>query len=283
MAELAYILGLTQAELKVVLYNYLREKNMSPMFEDGFVYAEGDIPVLLVAHMDTVFDEPPKNLYYDKKNDELFSYEGGIGGDDRCGVYAIMKILERFKPHVLFTEDEEIGGVGAEKTVHKLPKPDVKYIIEFDRKGNNDCVFYDCGNEDFAKYIESFGFVTNYGSFSDISVLGPAWDIAAVNISSGYYNEHTKNEYIKFSELQVIIKRIKNMIKNYENAKSFDFKEIIYSPSIYGNIFEDWTEEDFINWYNTFVVNDYFNKEENNKKLTLTKNDNNNYKKGDKI
>lgn len=219
MAELAYILGLTQAELKVVLYNYLREKNMSPMFEDGFVYAEGDIPVLLVAHMDTVFDEPPKNLYYDKKNDELFSYEGGIG---------------------------------AEKTVEKLPKPNVKYIIEFDRKGNNDCVFYDCGNDEFIDYVESFGFITNYGTFSDISVLVPAWDIGAVNLSSGYYNAHTENEYIKFKELKYNINRVKSMLRKSKRAKYFDYQEIKYIPQADSVFYDDLYGVNFMKWLNNF-------------------------------
>ena len=62
MENIAYLLKLTQPELKGVLYNYLKQKNMSPISDDGFLYAEGDIPVLVVAHMDTVFDEPPKKF-----------------------------------------------------------------------------------------------------------------------------------------------------------------------------------------------------------------------------
>ena len=40
MNELAYLLRLTQEELKIELYDYLRRKKMNPVFEDGFVYAE---------------------------------------------------------------------------------------------------------------------------------------------------------------------------------------------------------------------------------------------------
>ena len=45
---------------------------MHPTCEDGFIYAKGDIPVLLVAHMDTVFPEPPKELVYKEKQDKLY-------------------------------------------------------------------------------------------------------------------------------------------------------------------------------------------------------------------
>lgn len=283
MEELIYLLKLTQAELKIILYNYLVEKKMLPVFEDGFVYAKGNIPILLVAHMDTVFDEPTKELCYDKRKDEIFSYDGGIGGDDRCGVYAIMKILEELRPHVLFTEDEEIGGVGAEKTVEKLPKPDVKYIIEFDRRGSNDCVFYDCGNDEFIDYIESFGFVTDFGTFSDISVLGSYWDIAAVNLSSGYYNEHTEKEYIKFKKLQNNINRVKTMLKKHKKAQYFDYQEIKYTPQGYSLFYDDWFEDDFMLWLDKFYSSTNKGEQNSNgKKLVLRKKDESESKNGDK-
>lgn len=244
-----HLLKQTKEDLKLEIYDYLKQKEMSPVFEDGFVYAKGDIPILLVAHMDTVFQEPPKRLFYDISKDMLYSPDNGIGGDDRCGIYAIMQILKRYKPHVLFTEDEEIGCIGALKAVNKLDKPNVKYIIEFDRKGSNDCVFYECGNREFMNYIESFGFVTDYGTYSDISVLGSMWDIAAVNLSSGYYHEHTDREYIIFHELQNNIKRAQKMLKDYEQVPYFDYQEITYVPRYYSQFHDNddsWYEEDFI-------------------------------------
>ena len=252
MRLLSYILKLSQDELKTVVYNYLEEKNMSPIWEDGFVYAKGNIPILLVAHMDTVFDKPPKDLYYDVKSDKIFSYEGGIGGDDRCGVYAIIKILEELKPYVLFTEDEEFGCLGALKAVKKIMKPNVKYIIEFDRMGGNDCVFYDCGNNNFMDYIESFGFKTNCGTYSDISVLGSSWNIAAVNLSSGYYNEHTSDEYIIFKELEFNIERVKLMLKKYRKAKYFDYQDIRYISSKDLLLYNDYYRKEFMNWLINF-------------------------------
>lgn len=67
MEKLTYFLKLTQEELKVEIYNYLLQKNLRPIYEDDFVYAEGEIPILLVAHMDTFFEEQPKQLFYNKK------------------------------------------------------------------------------------------------------------------------------------------------------------------------------------------------------------------------
>lgn len=276
MKELIYLLKLKEKTLKEYLFNYLKEKNMSPVFEDGFVYAKGDIPIMLVAHMDTVFDEPPKILFYSQKKDKICSFFNGIGGDDRCGIYAILKLLEKFKPYVLFTEDEEIGCIGAGKAVDKLEKPNIKYIIEFDRRGSNDCVFYDCGNKEFINYIESFGFETNYGSCSDISILGSEWDIASVNLSSGYYNEHTEKEYIIFHELKNTIARAEKMLKEYEKAKYFDYQEIKYTPKNYTSgftFFDDMTDDKWLAWFDQFYgkYKEPVKNEEQEKKLILRK------------
>lgn len=259
MRELVHLLKQPKEDLKLELYDYLKKKKLSPIFEDGFVYAEGDIPILLVAHMDTVFEKPPKSLSYDIREDMLYSSNGGIDGDDRCGIYAIMKILKKYKPHVLFTEDEEIGCIGALKTVNTLAKPNVKYIIEFDRRGSNDCVFYECGNREFMDYIESFGFVTEYGTCSDISVLGSKWNIAAVNLSSGYYHEHTDREYIIFHELQNNIKRVQKMLEDYKKVPYFDYQKITYVPKYYNQFYDDddsWYDEDSLWDLEDFYANE---------------------------
>ena len=224
MKNLVYLLKRTPNELKEQLHNYLVNMHMETISEDGFLYAKGNIPVLLVAHMDTVFSEPPKRILRMKNTDMLYNPDGGLGGDDRCGVYAIIELLKKYRPHVLFTEDEEIGCIGARKSLRSLDTPDVKYIIEFDRKGSEDCVFYECGNSIFQKYIEKYGFKTARGTCSDISVLGSGWDIAAVNLSSGYYNEHTENEYVIFNELLATIKKADRMLRVIQDVPYFNYQ-----------------------------------------------------------
>ena len=286
MEKLAYLLNLTQAELKEFLYNYLTEFNMSPISDDGFLYAEGNIPILLVAHMDTVFEEIPKNLVYKKYTDKIYNTIGGLGGDDRCGIYAIMELLKKHRPHVLFTEDEELGCIGAIKVVEKLNRPNVKYIIEFDRKGKKDCVFYECGNIDFINYVESFGFKTNYGTYSDISIIGKYWDIASVNLSCGYYNEHTEKEYIIFNQLLKTINRANSIITEIKKAPYFDYQEIMYTHSPNYSLFFEyiktnnlvfWLDKIFNNenGYNLFEETNDINKTNNTKKLILKSNNKN--------
>ena len=145
----------------------------------------------------------------------------GIGGDDRCGVYMIMQLIRDFKCHVLFCEDEEVGGRGANKFVASKLKPGVNFIVEMDRRGSNDAVFYHCDNPDFTDFVLSFGFEENHGTFSDISVIAPPLNTAAVNISAGYYNEHRLHEYIDMLAVENNIRRIGEMIM--ADSEHFEF------------------------------------------------------------
>ena len=149
MKDLEYLLKLDENELKNELYEYLINMKMNPQKEDGFIYVKGDIPVLLVAHMDTVCLSTPTNIIYQQELDKIYNPNGILGGDDRCGIYIILELLKKYRPYVLFTEDEEKECIGAKKAVNKISIPDVKYIIEFDRRGQNDCVFYECDNKEF--------------------------------------------------------------------------------------------------------------------------------------
>jgi hypothetical protein len=198
--------------------------------QDGFLYSSGLHPVLLIAHMDTVHITQPTQFYIDKSKDPegyLFASEG-IGGDDRCGVYIIMEILKEIDCHVLFTEDEELGGLGAQKFTQSKIIPDVQFIVEFDRRGKDDAVFYECAGQDFKEFVEQYGFCYNFGSFSDISWVSPYMEIAAVNLSSGYYNAHTKNEYICISDVDSIIERALPLIRNVEQKFIHDRVDIFY-------------------------------------------------------
>ena len=205
---------------------YLTNKKYNSVTKsDKYLYAMGDIPITLVAHVDTVFSVPPKNIYYDRQEEILWSPEG-LGADDRAGVYAIVKILKLgYKPHIIFTTDEELGAIGAINLIQDITGPfaDMKYIIQLDRRGKQDCIFYDCDNKDFVAYIESFGFEKNYGTFSDISMICPSWGIAGVNLSVGYINEHSISETLHAVTLNDTIQKVIKMLNDVENSSYFNY------------------------------------------------------------
>lgn len=200
------IFRMTQKELRLALYEHLKKLGRTPVLDDGFVYSAGTHPVLLIAHMDTVHDDPVEAICKDNTRNIWMSPQG-IGGDDRCGIYIILRLIEKFDCHVLFCEDEEVGGVGAKKFTRSRITPEVNFIVEFDRMGSDDAVFYACDNKKFTDFIEAHDFTEAFGSFSDISVVAPHLGVAAVNLSSGYHNPHSLSEYVNFNQVEKTIDR----------------------------------------------------------------------------
>lgn len=242
--NLERVLRLSQKSLKRELAEELKRlgyKNIKA--PNGFVYAPGEIPVLLVAHLDTVHKRFVRTICYSRDGKVLMSPEG-IGGDDRAGVYMILQIIQNHPCQVLFCEDEEIGGHGARDFANSRIRPKVNYIVEMDRHGSNDAVFYNCANPEFVDFVCGFGFEEAIGSFSDISVIAPRLGIAAVNISAGYYNEHHKHESIDLEAVEHNIARISQMVQ--APSESFEYIERQFYGRLWQNSFEDMSLWDYI-------------------------------------
>ncbi len=242
------ICKMTQHEVKTYMKGYLASKKYNIIDEDGFLYAKGTVPVLLVAHMDTIHDDQCREII--NENGKLSSPQG-IGGDDRCGIFIIMNLVKKLHCSVLLCEDEERGCIGANKFAKAtyrrndgtgniieekyIEHLDVNYMVEFDRRGGNDAVFYSCDNKKFINFIEdTTGFKFAYGSCSDISVLMPAAKLSAVNLSSGYYNAHSPNEYVIYEEMIDVIDAAEILI-NEKCDGPFEYVAKTYSYPSYGN------------------------------------------------
>ena len=236
------LLTSTQDNIKKVLGQYLKEKYKKVTITNDFIIAEGNIPIALAAHMDTVFESEIASLktkygelLYD--TDKNIMHCVGFGGfDDKAGIFAILQIIQSgLRPHIILSTDEERGCVGA-SVLAKMDCPfkDLRYIVQLDRRGSKDCVFYDYDTEvgkDFVEYIESFGFAEAYGTFTDITEYCPSWGIAGVNLSVGYYNEHTNCEVLYVDILMATIKKVTAMLRKSE----IPFFAYIESPYLYSN------------------------------------------------
>lgn len=229
--------------LKRTLVTYLKKKDYKKViFKDDYIVAEGELPVCLIAHTDTVFDNDPMQKYIRIPQEELWLYDSekdilwrayGAGFDDKSGIYSIIKILEAgYRPHIIFTDFEEVGGVGAQQLVIDYPKLPFScdFLIELDRRGKNDAVFYDCDNWFFKKYITSFDFKESIGSFSDISFIGPIWDRAAVNLSVGYMDEHSDNERLYCNWCDETIEKVKVILDNLTHTQ-YVYKKKNHNPT----------------------------------------------------
>lgn len=194
-----------------------------------YIYVVGDLPIALIAHLDTVHPTPPATIYHDPRKGVLWS-PNGLGADDRAGVFSIISIIDDgYRPSVIFTTKEETGGGGAFALIKDYQDPiaPLNFLVELDRQGKDDAVFYDCGNPDFERFITKFGFAKDWGSFSDIAIIGFEWDIAAVNLSIGYYDEHTLIERLNYREMFSTINRTKLILENCHTSP-FDYQALLY-------------------------------------------------------
>lgn len=266
--EFEKICRMSQKSLKNHVKQKLQMRYEEVIVDDGFVYAQGNFPVLLVAHLDTVHSKLPNIILYDKDQNTVSS-PNGIGGDDRCGVYMIFEIIKKFNCSVLFCEDEEDGGIGANKFVKTdLARTlDFNYIIEFDRANANDAVFYSCDNYDFEKFITRDFYKINYGTYSDICDIAPVIGCAAVNLSCGYYKAHTKDEYVVLSDMENSIKAACDILARTTQNDKFEYVEyfeygawngygyngfIDYNDQVY-YLIQYISEHGVEEWYETFA------------------------------
>ena len=229
-------------QLRKVLLRFLQSKGYVNIKQtDKYILAEGGLPVCLVAHIDTVWPKPPSRIYHDKDYNVFWS-ETGLGADDRAGIYMIIELVERgLRPSIVITDLEEEGGVGADVLVRHFPRcpfKECKALIELDRRGYNDAVFYRCDNKEFKQLILSYGFKLAQGTFTDISIISPPWGLASVNLSCGYYNEHTSLEMLKLEECEQVIDKVELMLRECDNWKSYE-----YIPEKMKIFDKSWTQE----------------------------------------
>lgn len=186
-----------------------------------YMYIDNNHPICLVAHVDTL---PRPEIKLIERNGIVTNKLGILGADDRAGVFALEK-LKASGCNILLCSGEESGGIGARAAARDLMMTGVNLMLEFDRKGANEYVYYSYDiPRKTAKYIESYGYIQDYGSYSDIAEFTY---LPAVNLSIGYYDQHTKRERLHLDEMLMNIGRARRMIDN-PPAKRYDMPEERY-------------------------------------------------------
>ncbi len=270
------LLKKTQIEMKVFLNTFLQYfyRKEDIICGDGYIYVRGNDPICLTSHMDTTptvggAKRTPVIDYYENiETDEngnvthTLTSPQGIGGDDRCGIWSIIMILKEtaYRPYIVFCEDEEIGCVGSgkfAKTEYVNELTNCKFLVEIDRRGNNDCVFYDDDNKEFHKWVKDVtGYTEAIGSCSDICNLSSACGVSSVNLSSGYYHEHTLEEKIIVEETihtkDVVIKLIeegcKEEVEQFEYVDKYNYSyNYNWYSNYYNHLYND--DGDDYSWY----------------------------------
>ncbi len=179
----------------------------------GYLFVPGSRKdrCVLVAHADTFFDRDYVNRFYESKLSYSFGAfksvadDCSIGADDRAGC-AMLWLLRNSGHSLLILDGEEHGQIGAHYLSETNPQlfdeiNGHSFMIQLDRRGKDDFKCYDLPVTDkFVSHIaEETGYIRREGGGrTDICVL--CRDICGVNLSVGYYDEHTPRESIVISE-----------------------------------------------------------------------------------
>ena len=211
MKKLVELLLLSQEELLEYINRIYAPLYTKQEFEGGIVFIPKNVEKypLMCAHLDTIntHRKTPlerSDLYINKDYIGLptSTKKSCLGGDDRCGVYIALGLLASGLPYAFgFFLDEEIGGVGSKKYI-PLMSDNITALVGLDRKGSNDVALYGYDNNELTEIFKKQGYKKAFGTFTDASNIAEGCDLACVNLSIGYYNEHTPTEQIHFSETE---------------------------------------------------------------------------------
>lgn len=243
-----------------VLFELLRSENHKDIIDiiddvsEGYVKTEGkkwtlytplyyccDYLPLMASHTDTVSDKKPK--YINMSEDGVLTNKNGVlGADDRAGCYGLYEMMKKkVDAFYLFTDEEEVGGVGAGEFAiseeFESIKEYVSTLIELDRRGHEDCALYGYDNDKMLELFMNRGYKEAGGSYTDVVDLAGESGIACVNLSVGYYNEHTQVESLNVNEMNRTIDIMINDMPEEFYTEQFLVEEKSY------NDYYDWKYE----------------------------------------
>lgn len=236
-----------QEKLMVDFITKWLDENNIPWYEDSMhnIYATkqtDNVEFLpcVISHTDTVHSIDTINVKEEflpdaQKNIKLalkaYNDSGkptGIGGDDKCGVFACLSILKQL-PNVkaAFFVSEETGCHGSNAV--DMPFFDnVGYAIQFDAPENWMISEYCWGTQLFERNSEFFEKCDRVLTesmpdnreymkhpYTDIHIIKQKFSFSCINFSIGYYNYHTPNEYVivddVYSGMNIGIKMIQEL------------------------------------------------------------------------
>jgi hypothetical protein len=156
---------------------------------------------------------------------------------------------------------EETGCHGSSKCDENFLQ-DVGYITQYDAPGNHliseICSGVRLFERDSEFFIKTLGVIENaFGNemlvqshpYTDISQLKKKIDVCCINMSCGYYNMHSNQEFVSIEDVENAITAGLNMVKELGLKKyKYEYKPIVYTPQTVMNSllqFQDDEEEDY--------------------------------------
>ena len=221
------------SELNRLKIDFDFDRHGNIFFERG----KSDKKICLCAHLDTVFEFSDKHKILNKNG--IYTSPAGIGGDDKCGIYAILNILENtdFDLKGVFFSGEEVGCIGSSQMDLRFFE-NTSFLIGIDRRGKSDLILdynLDLENpQNFLDFIlpiaKKFQYKKTNGLITDVFEIQNRMEnpVCAINVSCGFYLPHTKKEFINIFDLQNCINLICSILKSYDGVSEYFCKKQVF-------------------------------------------------------
>lgn len=209
-------------ELRMIQKYLLNIPNINRDDYGNFWVKVGDAPVIWSSHTDTVHSYAESNNPQNMRQKLGITDDGMIitqsasclGADNAVGVWLMLKLHEAgVEGLYVWHREEEWGGLGSKdfvKTHKDLLKP-YKIAIAFDRRKTVSVITHQghrtCSDAFADSLIEQLGMnhiKDDGGTFTDTKSycdLIPE----CTNISAGFYNEHSANEYLDIQYVGLLL------------------------------------------------------------------------------
>jgi hypothetical protein len=118
----------------------------------------------------------------------------------------VLWLLKDLGHSLLVTNGEEKGQLGSSwlmsdnKDIADEINHDHQFVIQFDRRNGRDFKCYDVGTDEFRSYVADKTGYTEPDRRSSTDIKTLCREIAGVNLSVGYHNEHHENECLSIVE-----------------------------------------------------------------------------------
>ena len=203
----------------------------------------------IIAHMDSIITHKGERLI-SIRNNEIRGFQKSdhtqcsLGADDGIGMCIALQLLNELEDvKVIFTTQEEIGGIGAYTACYNKDFfKNINFFIQADRKGNSDLITNTNGIKsgaadfvfDISDLSKKYGYKENVGTFTDVGIFAEEFEISGVNISCGYKDEHTKLEYTVISDVENCLNYIHDILIKLNNHSPYTI-EIAQPNWVYYN------------------------------------------------
>ncbi len=216
------------------LEEYLKEAKLNYTVDKlGSIYVtKGDAKQYpcFISHTDTVHHVNERLEVYTNGEGHLQGRDSvdhsplGIGGDDKCGVYLCLEMLDQLdNVKVAFFVGEEFGMVGSKEADPEFFS-NVDYAIQFDSP-EGDTMSMTLMNKALFETDSPFGRtvepvlkgrgITKWQRhpYTDVYQLMIKFGFPCLNLAAGYHRYHTQNEYVVIDEVNNTLELAKELVK----------------------------------------------------------------------